>query len=195
MTDTNSIQLIALSGENVGGRAEPSLMVEAEFRELYAETARPLKSYLSRLTGNASLADELLQESYFRLLRTPLPAMDMAARKNYLYRIATNLTRDHFRTAKHRPEPLTDSPADAGFGRRAQVSADLRKLMKELSPNERAMVWLAYAEGSSHREIALVLGLKEASVRPLLHRARRKLADLLRDCGFRPATRKRGEIE
>jgi RNA polymerase sigma-70 factor (ECF subfamily) len=41
------------------------------------------------------------------------------------------------------------------------------------------MLWLAYAEGSSHREIANVLGLEPASLKTLLSRARRKLADLL----------------
>jgi RNA polymerase sigma-70 factor (ECF subfamily) len=41
-------------------------------------------------------------------------------------------------------------------------------------------MWLAYVEGADHREIAAALGLRERSVRVLLHRARRKLATLLR---------------
>jgi RNA polymerase sigma-70 factor (ECF subfamily) len=41
------------------------------------------------------------------------------------------------------------------------------------------MLWLAYAEGASHREIADVLGLQPSSLKALLFRARRKLADLL----------------
>ena len=40
------------------------------------------------------------------------------------------------------------------------------------------MLWLAYAEGASHREIADTLGLKAASMKLLLFRARRKLAEL-----------------
>ena len=46
-------------------------------------------------------------------------------------------------------------------------------------PRDRAMLWLAYAEGSSHEEIATVLGVKRASVKLLLFRARRRLAGLL----------------
>jgi RNA polymerase sigma-70 factor (ECF subfamily) len=42
------------------------------------------------------------------------------------------------------------------------------------------MLWLAHAEGYSHREIAQVMGLNTASVRLLLFRARRKIAGLLR---------------
>ncbi len=41
------------------------------------------------------------------------------------------------------------------------------------------MLWLAYAEGATHREIADALGLSPASLKPLLFRARRKLAALL----------------
>jgi len=41
------------------------------------------------------------------------------------------------------------------------------------------MLWLAYAEGASHREIAEVLGLRPASLKPMLFRARRRLATLL----------------
>jgi RNA polymerase sigma-70 factor (ECF subfamily) len=51
--------------------------------------------------------------------------------------------------------------------------------MSGLKPRERAMLWLAYAEGASHREIAEVLGLGEGSMKTLLFRARRKLAMLL----------------
>jgi RNA polymerase sigma-70 factor (ECF subfamily) len=51
--------------------------------------------------------------------------------------------------------------------------------MSRLKPRERAMLWLAYAEGASHREIAEALGLRTASLKILLFRARKKLADLL----------------
>ena len=57
---------------------------------------------------------------------------------------------------------------------------DLGRAMARMSARERAMVWLAYAEGSSHEEIAAVLGVKRGSVKQLLLRARRKLARLLR---------------
>jgi RNA polymerase sigma-70 factor (ECF subfamily) len=52
--------------------------------------------------------------------------------------------------------------------------------MRKLKPRERALLWLAYAQGSSHVEIAEVLGLRTASVKLLLFRARRRMAALLR---------------
>jgi len=56
--------------------------------------------------------------------------------------------------------------------------------MSRLKRRERELLWLAYAEGSSHREIAGALGLSSGSIRQLLMRARRKLARLLE--GGRP---------
>jgi len=53
------------------------------------------------------------------------------------------------------------------------------RALGRLKPRERALLWLAYAQGSSHAEIAGVLGLKTASIKLLLFRARRKLAGLL----------------
>jgi RNA polymerase sigma-70 factor, ECF subfamily len=49
-----------------------------------------------------------------------------------------------------------------------------------MRPRERQLLWLAYAEGSTHREIAEIMGLGAASVRILLFRARQKLGRFLR---------------
>ena len=44
-------------------------MDEQAFRVFYEKTSRPLWSYLSRISGNAALAEDLMQESYYRFLR------------------------------------------------------------------------------------------------------------------------------
>lgn len=157
-------------------------MSESEFREFYALTAGPVKSYLIRMTGDATAADDLLQEAYYRFLRAEIPAMDRAGQKNYLFRIATNLVRDHFRRRRHIAVPLDESSsgsAKAGF----DTSASVRQALAGLEPRERELVWLAYVEGATHREIASITGLKEASIRPLLYRVRQKLAGWLRRKG------------
>jgi RNA polymerase sigma-70 factor (ECF subfamily) len=56
---------------------------------------------------------------------------------------------------------------------------DLARAMARLKPRERDLLWLAYAQGSTHQEIAEMLGLKRASIKLLLFRARRRLAALL----------------
>ncbi|MBN9659466.1 MAG: RNA polymerase sigma factor [Acidobacteria bacterium] len=180
--------MVAASGTPV----EALRMTEAGFRDLYAQHARPLKSYLARMTGNAVLAEDLMQEAFYRLMRSELPAMDEAQRKSYLYRTATNLARDHFRGKKFEPAPLDERIAtraqEGQSGAEIQLSADIQKVLNGIKPNERALMWMAYVEGATHREIAAVTGLKEASVRPLLFRVKQKLAALLRERGFRQET-------
>ena len=80
---------------DLAGRAVT--MDEAAFHHLYDRTARPLRAYLMRSCGDLALADDLLQEAYLRMLRSGFEGEDDDHRKNYLYRIATNLLRDHFR--------------------------------------------------------------------------------------------------
>jgi RNA polymerase sigma-70 factor, ECF subfamily len=58
--------------------------------------------------------------------------------------------------------------------------AMLEPAMALMRPRDRQLLWLAYAEGYSHHEIAEVTGLASASIRLLLFRARRKMARLLR---------------
>ena len=160
------------------------VMTEDEFRLFYDRNARPLWAYLSRITGDRQAADDLLQESFYRFLRASVALESDAHRKHYLFRIATNLVRDGYRQSKTRPNTtehdveLIAARVDRG-GARAEVRVDLNRAMAQLKPRERAMVWMAYAQGSSHREIAAVVGIKSESVKPLLFRARRKLAELL----------------
>jgi RNA polymerase sigma-70 factor (ECF subfamily) len=51
--------------------------------------------------------------------------------------------------------------------------------MARLKPRVRELLWLAYAQGSSHQEIAATLSLKTSSIKALLSRARQRLATML----------------
>ncbi len=168
----------------VDAASETFHMDEESFRAFYAKTARSLWSYLSRISGDAALADDLLQESYFRFLRAKLPEMGETHLKNYLFRIATNLLRDHWRRQKGELVPMPEMTTDEHTARKVQLRSDLARLLRHLKPRERELLWLAYVEGSSHKEIADMIGLKVESIRLLLFRARRKLADVLRERGF-----------
>ena len=155
-------------------------MSESEFRVLYERTSRPLLIYLDRLTGNRALAEDLMQESFLRLLRTPLPVMDAAQLKSYLFKTATNLARDHFRSKASQTEPLDAGGELAARAAPAAASMDVHKVLGQVAERDRSLLWLAYVEGSSHREIAAITGLKEDSIRPMLFRARQRVAQILR---------------
>ena len=171
--------------------AVPFEMDEEAFRGFYERTARSLRAYLARVTGDAALADDLLQESYYRFLRSKGGHESEAHRRNALFRIATNLIHDSRRRARVAPliadgTALNDT-AGPGGPEATERATDLRRAMAHLKPRERELLWLAYAQGSSHREIAECLGLRTGSVKLLLFRARRRLASLLR--GGRPDRR------
>jgi RNA polymerase sigma-70 factor, ECF subfamily len=162
-------------------------MDEEAFRLFYDRTARPVWAYLARMTGDPRLADDLLQEAYYRFLRARATHDDDAHRKNYLFRIATNLAHDVRRRPRIDDTALADTAGDAADPRGKDVATetarrvDLARAMSRLKPRERDLLWLAYAQGSSHGEIAETLGLKTSSIKMLLFRARRRLAALLRE--------------
>jgi RNA polymerase sigma-70 factor (ECF subfamily) len=165
-------------------------MDEAAFRALYDRTARALWVYLARVTGSADAADDLLQETYYRFLRARGTYDGDAHRRNTLYRIATNLAHDRRRRAVRTQVVEIDEEhlaAADDVAAKTERRTDLARAMSRLRPRERAMLWLAYGQGSTHRDIAGVLGVKTQSVRLMLFRARRRLAELLR--GERPAIR------
>jgi len=159
------------------------VMDEDTFRAFYERTARGVWSYLARITGDHQVADDLLQETFYRFLRAAATYDSEEHRRNSLYRIATNLARDVRRRNLLRPTFLAGDDIERVSGRdhagATERIADFTRAMAQLKPRERAMLWLAYAEGNSHREIADVLGLRPSSLKILLFRARRKLAALL----------------
>jgi RNA polymerase sigma-70 factor (ECF subfamily) len=173
-------------------RPKAAEVTQAEFENFYRETARPLWAYLRRICGDPALADDLLQESYLRFCRARARAGDTTGWKPYLYRIATNLVADWWRHAGHGPvvgaSENSESPVQAGPDSEA-VSIrrrDVDRAFAALKPRERALLWLAYVEGLEHREIALSLGLSRGSIKVLLFRARRKLAEVLERKGIGP---------
>lgn len=165
--------------------AEASFVMDEDtFRAFYDRTARSLWAYLARVTNDPHQADDLLQETYFRFLRSTADYEGESHRRHSLFRIATNLARDAHRRSRVRApfssggEEIERLPG-ADHAGAAERRTDFHRAMAQLNPRERAILWLAYAEGATHREIAGALGLHPASLKVMLFRARRRLAALL----------------
>lgn len=158
-------------------------MTSEEFAGFYERSARPLWAYLARVSSDPALADDLMQESFVRFLCAAHPQDGEVAARRYLFRIATNLLRDHWR--RQRTTAIDDIPEEIFATRSHAAHSDSQAMlgpaMAQLRHRDRQLLWLAYAEGYSHREIAEVMGLASASIRLLLFRARRKMARLLRE--------------
>src|SRR5271155_5853736 len=67
------------------------------FAGFYERSARPLWAYLARVSGDPALADDLMQESYVRFLCASAATDGEVDCRRYLFRIASNLLRDHWR--------------------------------------------------------------------------------------------------
>ena len=176
-SDVNRLEALEQASANF-------VMDEDVFRAFYDRNARGVWAYLTRLTGDRQMADDLLQETFYRFLRAGAAHVSESHRRNSLYRIATNLARDARRRSLTHPAAHVEGEdiervADRDQSRATERRTDFTRAMSRLNPRDRAMLWLAYAEGASHREIADVLGLRTSSMKLLLFRARRKLAGLL----------------
>jgi len=160
--------------------SEPAMNSE-RFAAFYQRSARPLWAYLARVSGDPALADDLMQESYVRFLCASSPCDGEVESRRYLFRIASNLLRDHWR----RPgtTSIDDLPENLFASTESSEQMDswalLEPAMARMRPRDRQLLWLAHAENYSHREIAEITGLATPSIRLLLFRARRKIARIL----------------
>lgn len=153
-------------------------MIERDaFERFYGETVPRLEKLVARLADSRPLAEEVVQEAYYRFLRSGFAGASDEERRRYLYRIALNLLKSHWardrRLRAHPPEEPEPAPS-------AEASAEVASLLHRLKPKDRALLWLAYAEGYSHREVGEALGVGAGSVRVLLHRARQRFLELMK---------------
>jgi len=164
----------------------PQRMDEGAFAAFYREMGPPLLSYIRRVSGDAALADDVLQETFYRFLRADLPVMEKFEMKAYLYRTARSLISDHCRRLKRERRWSLERPFLNEADKNAEHGGDVNCVFQQLKTQEQTLLWLAYVEGFDHREIAMALELKERSVRVLLFRARKKMAGMLGKQNFGP---------
>jgi RNA polymerase sigma-70 factor (ECF subfamily) len=174
-----------------GKEREPQAAGGAE--ALFRAQSRGLWGLAYRLTGSAEDADDVVQESFARLLASP-PTRGQPPRA-WLVRVATNLCIDGLRRRRRRaytgawlPAP-SEEPADGWseclastapdpevrYGLLESASYAFLVALEELGPRQRAVLLLRDALGYSAAEVATVLGTSEGNVRVVHLRARRAM--------------------
>jgi RNA polymerase sigma-70 factor (ECF subfamily) len=144
-----------------------------------AERAKLIR-FLTRRTGCAATAEDLLQEAWIRLSR--LPTTDFIDSPSaYLRRMASNLAIDHARACERRPlnavevEDLLSLADEAPDTERAVSDAQqlqhLLAIVGELPERRRALFIAARIEGVAQRELAERFGISLRTVELELHRA------------------------
>lgn len=157
-----------------------------EFSDLYRTHAGDVHRFVWFLSGDPSLADDILSETFIRLWHAR-DRVDLTTVKGYLLTIARNLflaerRRVRWMTTLDDRAPDTRPSPERRAHSHIELEAALAAL-QTLPEIDRAAVLLRAEEGMSYEEVAAALGLSPVAARVKVHRARLKLAEAMRAGG------------
>jgi RNA polymerase sigma-70 factor (ECF subfamily) len=161
-------------------------MRDDEFERLFAQHAEQLLAFLVYRTGNRALAEDLVADTFERVLRARRRYDPRrSSEKTWIYTIALNRLRDHLRTrqAELRALESVQSAAEQS-GPRPGLDAlgardELMRALADLSDEEREAVALRYGGDMTVPEIAKLKNEKLTTIEGRVYRALRKLRDQL----------------
>ena len=167
---------------------------EQELAHLFEEYASPIYNYVLRMVNDADRAADITQDTFIKAYRKLDSVTEPAARRSWLYRIATNTAIDDMRRRRMLTRVPDDSPifenqADHRPGPEASVMAGtlderVQRALMTLRPNHRQCLLLSDLEDMSPQDIGAIMGLSYAAVRTLLCRARGEMRRALAAEGF-----------
>ncbi len=139
-------------------------------------------------TGRAADADDIVQQTYYKLLLTSRSFEDEEHIRRWLIRVCINECNSFFSgfwrknvqffSEQGSPDEIpTEKDPISGL----QQSRMLSEALKKLSPGCRTVLYLFYYEGYKTREIAQILKIREATVRTRLVRGRKMLKEELKE--------------
>lgn len=157
-----------------------------EFERLYQAHAEPLLNFLHYRTGDLTLAEDLLADTFERVLRARRRFNPRrASEKTWLYTIALNVLRDHLRRAAVGRRVVEQVAVHgAGHTGRSEIEAAeerdaLHRALLVLSLEERETIALRYGADLTVVEIARVTGEKPSTIHGRVYRSLRKLKEQL----------------
>jgi RNA polymerase sigma-70 factor, ECF subfamily len=155
-----------------------------ELAALYGDLAPRLYSYIRRLTGDESVAQDILQETFLRATEHYLIA-NTTLKPAWFYTVARNYYLDLIRRhSKHSSGVMventdaaaSDSP-EAAWETKEQKRV-VQDVLNALPENYRTVLVLREFEELSYRDIGAVMGLTMAQVKVTLYRARQRFREL-----------------
>lgn len=163
-------------------RSTTSSEREAAFEELFRAYESQVFQLCWRLAGNRAEAEDALQETFLAVFQGLDSFRGEAQLSTWIHRIAVRVAL-RLRT-KPRPQPLVHDYSDAGPTPDERAIAQeervrLSAAMQQLSAEHRTVLSLFAIGGIAHKEIAAILGVPEGTVWSRLHKARKKLNELL----------------
>ncbi|HJL19398.1 MAG TPA: sigma-70 family RNA polymerase sigma factor [Sandaracinaceae bacterium LLY-WYZ-13_1] len=156
------------------------------FRALFERYAPMLMRLTVRHLRSEELAREVVQQTFFQMHAARNDFRRDAKLRPWVFTIAMNLVREHYRKKKRRKETeLDEHRAEApqrerGPLERKERAQLLRVALSKLPDTQREVVELHWFEERPFAEVAQIVGSTEGAVRVRAHRAYKKLAEMLR---------------
>lgn len=150
-----------------------------DFHDLYVRYAGDVHRFVTYLSGDAALADDITSETFLRAWTSSSPIKE-ATVKAYLFTIARHLYFAEVRRVARHDELADTLPSAApSAADRVEHQATLARVMnalRHLPAIDRAALLLRTRDGLPYEDIAAALELSLSSVKVKVHRARLKLA-------------------
>jgi len=162
------------------------------FDELMSAHEDRVFSICLRIMRDREHALDAVQETFVKVFRRADHFTGESAFSTWLYRVAVNTCYDQLRKLKRRhadPLPETNDPIDVSAGDEltaVELRPDLQSALERISDEFRAAVILSDLEGLPLADVAEILGVPVGTVKSRVFRARRQLADELRNLDYPP---------
>ncbi len=160
----------------------------SEFDEVVRLTFRDVYTLARRLAENDADAEDVLQESYRRAWQGLPKFRSESEFSTWMYRIVANTSSNHYKKRKRHSHADFDDVPEKTFGisggeeeaaENSMLQRKLQAALQSLRPNLRKVVVLRDIYDLTHADIAKELGISETAAKVRLHRARRKLREIM----------------
>lgn len=160
--------------------------------EIVEEYKDGLILYLNGYVNNIYIAEELTEDTFFRLITKKPKFSEKSKFKSWLYAIGRNVAVDFVRhNSKQINTPIEDLEnylSEEYCLEESYIKEEdkitVYKAMSNLIPDYRNVLWLVYFEGFSNKEASMVLKKSDRQIKNLLYRAKQSLKSILESEGF-----------
>ena len=202
-----------------GGTPEEVRLIKAcqdgdpsSFNMLVWRWEKPLYNFIYKYVGNATLAEDLVQDTFIRVLKSIKRYTHQGSFSTWLYRIAVNLCKDHLKRKRlpmvslhdyyttgsgekiYVQDRVADEKARTDDSLNAEEREELvRRLLAGLPEEQRIVILLKEYQELTFREISEVLDVPEGTVKSRLYHALRAMKENLERTGFEMRSRNLSE--
>jgi len=156
--------------------SEASICEEPVYQKTYMDEAEKLRNHLYYKCGNMEVAQDVLQDSFLKLWKKCNEVV-FGTVKGFLYTVAGNLLKDHFRAQKtvlnFEKEPVRDIDNEDPYFllRTREFRAHIETAISELPDGQREAFLMNRIDKLSYREIAERLGVSQTAVEKRMSKA------------------------